>query len=165
MSTRVLLRKLAFLCKLLSDNNDVQVISRDIFSSLASVDVYNISIIQQCKILFKITLFEKSHHLFLPGVSGLIITVLNTGIPSHLCCIEVLISTLKYRRCPYHQQNGCDNSTSISNTLAAHYILTNVVLYMVNIRIQHHAFQEVKPLLFAWREWVECNCTSNNSQR
>ena len=57
----------------------------------------------------KITLFEKSHHLFLPGVSGLIITVLNTGIPSHLCCIEVLISTLKYRRCPYHQQNGCDN--------------------------------------------------------
>ena len=51
MSTRVLLRKLAFLCKLLSENNDVQVISRDIFSSLASIDVYNISIIQQCHML------------------------------------------------------------------------------------------------------------------
>ena len=51
MSTCVLLRKLAFLCKLLSDNNDVQVISRDIFSSLTLVDVYNISIIQQCRML------------------------------------------------------------------------------------------------------------------
>ena len=39
MSTRVLVRKLAFLCKLLYDQSDVEVISRDIFSSLASVDV------------------------------------------------------------------------------------------------------------------------------
>ena len=51
MSTRVLVRKLAFLCKLLSDQSDVEVISRDIFSSLASVDVYSISIIQQCRML------------------------------------------------------------------------------------------------------------------
>ena len=51
MSTRVLVRKLAFLCKLFSDQSDVEVISRDIFSSLASVDVYSISIIQQCRML------------------------------------------------------------------------------------------------------------------
>ena len=48
MSTRVLIRKLNFLCHLLSNSNNAELISKEIFVSLASVDVYSISIMQQC---------------------------------------------------------------------------------------------------------------------
>ena len=51
MSTRVLIRKLTFLSRLLSNSNDVELISKEIFSSLAAVDVYRVSIIQQCRML------------------------------------------------------------------------------------------------------------------
>ena len=51
MSTRVLIRKLTFLSRLLSNSNEVELISKEIFSSLAAVDVYNVSIIQQCCML------------------------------------------------------------------------------------------------------------------
>ena len=51
MSTRVLIRKLTFLSRLLSNSNEVELISKEIFSSLAAVDVYNVSIIQQCRML------------------------------------------------------------------------------------------------------------------
>ena len=51
MSTRVLIRKLKFLSRLTSDSNDVELISKEIFSSLAAVDVYKLSIIQQCRML------------------------------------------------------------------------------------------------------------------
>ena len=51
MSTRVLIRKLKFLCRLLSDSNDGVLISREIFSSLATINVYGVSIIQQCRML------------------------------------------------------------------------------------------------------------------
>ena len=51
MSTRVLIRKLTFLSRLLSNSNEVELISKEIFSSLAAVDVYSVSIIQQCRML------------------------------------------------------------------------------------------------------------------
>lgn len=51
MSTRVLIRKLKSLSRLLSDSNDVELISREIFSSLAIINVYGVSIIQQCRML------------------------------------------------------------------------------------------------------------------
>ena len=51
MSTRVLIRKLKFLSQLLSDSNDVELISREIFSSLATINVYDVSIVQQCHML------------------------------------------------------------------------------------------------------------------
>ena len=47
VSTRILLRKLSFLAKLLSSNNDS--ISTRVFNSLAIDDVYDSSIIQQCR--------------------------------------------------------------------------------------------------------------------
>ena len=46
---RILIRKLTFLAKLLSNTKDI--ISGCIFTSLAVVDVYNVSIIQQCRML------------------------------------------------------------------------------------------------------------------
>ena len=49
MSTRVLIRKLTFLAKLLAMPDDT--ISKRIFTSLAIVDVYNSSIVQQCRML------------------------------------------------------------------------------------------------------------------
>ena len=49
MTTRILIRKLTFLAKLLSDTKDI--ISGRIFTSLAVVDVYNVSIVQQCRML------------------------------------------------------------------------------------------------------------------
>ena len=49
VATRILIRKLTFLSKLLSNCNDTM--SSRIFISLAIDDVYNISIIQQCKML------------------------------------------------------------------------------------------------------------------
>ena len=51
MSTRVLICKLNFLRHLLSNSNNGELISKEIFVSLASVDVYGISIIQQCRML------------------------------------------------------------------------------------------------------------------
>ena len=49
VATRILIRKLTFLSKLLSNCNDTM--SSRIFISLAIDDVYNITIIQQCKML------------------------------------------------------------------------------------------------------------------
>ncbi len=49
MSTRILIRKLTFLAKLLTTPNDS--ISKRIFSSLAIVDIYSSSIVQQCRML------------------------------------------------------------------------------------------------------------------
>ena len=49
VSRRIFNRKLTFLAKLLSDTDDK--ISSRIFTSLAIVDVYNVSIIQLCKML------------------------------------------------------------------------------------------------------------------
>ena len=49
MATRILIRKLTFLAKLLSNTKDI--ISGRIFTSLAVVDVYNVSIVQQCRML------------------------------------------------------------------------------------------------------------------
>ena len=49
MSTHVLIRKLTFLAKLLTMPDDT--ISKRIFPSLAIVDVYNLSIVQQCRML------------------------------------------------------------------------------------------------------------------
>ena len=51
MSSRVLICKLNFLRHLLSNSNNGELISKEIFVSLASVDVYGISIIQQCRML------------------------------------------------------------------------------------------------------------------
>ena len=51
MSTRVLIRKLAFLCNLLSDFGNEEKISKGVFSSLASVDIYSVSIIFLCCML------------------------------------------------------------------------------------------------------------------
>ena len=48
-STRVLIRKLKYLSKLLSSDEDT--ISTRIFNSVAMEDVYNCSIIQQCRML------------------------------------------------------------------------------------------------------------------
>ena len=49
VATRILIRKLTFLSKLLSNNGDTM--SSRIFTSLAIEDVYSISIVQQCKML------------------------------------------------------------------------------------------------------------------
>ena len=49
VSTRILIRKLTFLAKLLCDTDDK--ISSRIFTSLAIIDVYNVSIIQQCRMM------------------------------------------------------------------------------------------------------------------
>ena len=49
VSTRILIRKLTFLAKLLSSTDDK--ISGRIFTSLAIVDVYNVGIVQQCRML------------------------------------------------------------------------------------------------------------------
>ena len=49
VSTRILIRKLTFLAKLLSSTDDK--ISDRIFTSLAIVDVYNVGIVQQCRML------------------------------------------------------------------------------------------------------------------
>ena len=49
VATRVLIRKLSFLSKLLSDTMDT--ISRRIFTSLAMENVFETSIVQQCKML------------------------------------------------------------------------------------------------------------------
>ena len=49
MSTRILLRKLKFLCKLLCPKKDT--LSSRTFSSLAIDDVYNTSVVQQCLML------------------------------------------------------------------------------------------------------------------
>ena len=49
VSTRVLIRKLKYLSKLLSSDEDT--ISTRIFNSVAMEDVYNCSIIQQCRML------------------------------------------------------------------------------------------------------------------
>ena len=49
MSTRILLRKLVFLSKLLSPSKDT--LSSRIFTSLAIGDIYNTSIVQQCLML------------------------------------------------------------------------------------------------------------------
>ena len=49
VSTRILLRKLSFLAKLLCSKNDS--ISTRVFNSLAIDDVYDSSIVQQCRIL------------------------------------------------------------------------------------------------------------------
>lgn len=49
MSTRILLRKLAFLAKLLSPTNDS--LSGRVFTSLAIDDVYESSVVQQCRML------------------------------------------------------------------------------------------------------------------
>ena len=49
VATRTLIRKLNFLSKLLSGSNDT--ISRRVFSSLAVEDVYESSIVQQCRML------------------------------------------------------------------------------------------------------------------
>lgn len=49
VSTRILLRKLSFLAKLLSSKNDS--ISTRVFNSLAIDDVYDSSIVQQCRML------------------------------------------------------------------------------------------------------------------
>ena len=51
MSTRVLIHKLKFLSRALSDSNDVKLISREAFSSLATINLYGVSIIQQCRML------------------------------------------------------------------------------------------------------------------
>ena len=49
VATRTLIRKLNFLSKLLSGSNDT--ISKRVFSSLAVEDVYESSIVQQCRML------------------------------------------------------------------------------------------------------------------
>ena len=49
VATRTLIRKLNFLSKLLSGSNDT--ISKQVFSSLAVEDVYESSIVQQCRML------------------------------------------------------------------------------------------------------------------
>ena len=49
ISTRILIRKLSFLAKLLSDRNDT--INGRIFTSIAIVDVNNVGIVQQCRML------------------------------------------------------------------------------------------------------------------
>ena len=49
VATRILIRKLNFLSKLLPGNKDT--ISQRVFSSLAIDDIYDISIIQQCRML------------------------------------------------------------------------------------------------------------------
>ena len=49
VATRVLIRKLGFLSKLLSGNEDT--ISRRIFTSLAMENIYKTSIVQQCRML------------------------------------------------------------------------------------------------------------------
>ena len=48
VATRILIRKLNFLSKLLRGNKDT--ISQRVFSSLAIDDIYDISIIQQCRV-------------------------------------------------------------------------------------------------------------------
>ena len=49
VSTKILIRKLTFLAKLLSNTEDT--VSNRIFSSLAIMDVYNVGIVQQCQML------------------------------------------------------------------------------------------------------------------
>ena len=49
MATHILLRKLTFLSKLLSNYKDTM--SSRIFISLAIEDIYYISVVQQCKML------------------------------------------------------------------------------------------------------------------
>ena len=49
VATRTLIRKLNFLSKLLSGSKDI--ISRRVFSSLAIDDIYETSIVQQCRML------------------------------------------------------------------------------------------------------------------
>ena len=49
ISTRILLRKLTFLSRLLTNSDDTM--SSRIFTSLAIVDVYSITIVQQCRLL------------------------------------------------------------------------------------------------------------------
>ena len=49
VATRILIRKLTFLAKLLANTDDI--ISSRIFTSLAIVDVYNVGIVQQCQML------------------------------------------------------------------------------------------------------------------
>ena len=49
ISTRILLRKLTFLSRLLTNSDDTM--SSWIFTSLAIVDVYSITIVQQCRLL------------------------------------------------------------------------------------------------------------------
>ena len=49
VSTRILIRKLTFLAKLLSNTDDK--ISGRVFTSLAMVDVYNVGLVQQCRML------------------------------------------------------------------------------------------------------------------
>ena len=49
ISTRILIRKLSFLAKLLSDRNDT--VSGRIFTSIAIVDVNNVGIVPQCRML------------------------------------------------------------------------------------------------------------------
>ena len=49
ISTRILLRKLTFLSRLLTNSDDNM--SSRIFTSLAIVDVYSITIVQQCRLL------------------------------------------------------------------------------------------------------------------
>ena len=49
VATRILVRKLTFLAKLLANTDDI--ISSCIFTSLAIVDVYNVGIVQQGQML------------------------------------------------------------------------------------------------------------------
>ena len=49
VATRILIRKLSFLSKLLSGSKDT--ISRRVFTSLAMENIYEISIVQQCRML------------------------------------------------------------------------------------------------------------------
>ena len=49
VSTQVLIRKLKYLSKLLSSDKDI--LSTRMFNSVAMMDVYNCSIVQQCRML------------------------------------------------------------------------------------------------------------------